>query len=135
MIKNKIHKILLVEDNHDCLDVIKSILELNEYSVYSAYNGRDAVKMAVNEKFDLIIIDYEMPVMNGIKAAKSIRESNKDVIIISISGRSDDEYINECYASGMNSHIHKDQIVNAIQNKAFEMLDDFINEGGQKTCN
>lgn len=85
MMKDKNCKVLLVEDNPGCSSAIKLLLERKEYIVSSAYNGLDAIIMAANEKFDLILIDYQMPLMDGIKAAKSIREIDKDVLILSIS--------------------------------------------------
>lgn len=89
MNKNKIRKILLVEDDTNCSSAMKFLLELNDYTVDIANNGFEAVIMAANEEFDLILMDNEMPVMNGLKAAKAIRETDKDVIIISISSRND----------------------------------------------
>ena len=126
MVKNKIRKILLVEDDSNCSSAMKLLLELKDYIVSIACNGLDAITMAASEKFDMILMDYQMPVMNGIEATKSIRETNKDVIIISISSRNDREYINECQACGMNSHIPKFFIVEAIENNLLEAYVDFM---------
>ncbi len=128
MTKYKIHKILLVEDNPGYLIAIKLLLELKGYVVCTANNEMDAVTMATNEKFDLILMDYQMPLMDGIRAAKLIRKTDKEVFIISISLRNDDEYIDKCRACGMNGHIPKGSIVKAIENSPFETVFDFLND-------
>ena len=128
--KNKIRKILLVEDDFDCAHALKFLLELDEYIVFIVNNGLDAVIMAAKEKFDLILMDYEMPVMDGIGAAGSIREQDKDVPIISISSRNETEYINSCYVCGMNGHIPKILISEVIKNNEFEAVVDQMIESG-----
>jgi len=128
MAKYKIRKILLVEDNPGYSIAIKLLLERKGYAICTANNEMDAATMATNEKFDLILMDYQMPLMDGIRSAKLIRETDKEVIIISISLRNDDEYIDECRACGMNGHIPKGSIIKAIENSPFETVFDFLND-------
>lgn len=123
-----IRKILLVEDNPGHSITIKLLLEFKGYIVCVANNELDAVTMAANENFDLILMDYQMPLMNGIRSAKLIRETDTDVFIISISSRNDKEYINECRACGMNGHIQKGVIIETIENSSFERVFDFLND-------
>lgn len=133
MNKNKIRKILLAEDDPNCSSAMKFLLELNNYTVNIANNGFEAVIMAANEEFNLILMDNEMPVMNGIKAAKAIRETDKDVIIISISSRNDREYINECQVCGMNGHVPKLIIAEVIKNNELDEAINFMIEDGRET--
>jgi len=128
MAKHIIRKILLVEDNPGYLIAIKLLLELKGYAVCTANNEMDAATMATSEKFDLILMDYQMPLMDGIRSAKLIRETDKDVFIISISLRNDDEYIDKCRACGMNGHFHKSAIIKTIENSPFKAVFDFLNE-------
>ncbi len=58
-------KILLIEDNKDMRENIKEILELANYSVFTAKNGKEGVEIAQKEKPDLIICDIMMPVLDG----------------------------------------------------------------------
>src|SRR5260370_42248225 len=67
-------RILVVEDNAINRDVATGILENMGCSVVTAPNGRSAVQLSMQEQFDLILMDCEMPVMNGFDATKRIRE-------------------------------------------------------------
>jgi type IV pilus assembly protein PilB len=58
-------KILIVDDNPVILKILKNILESQNYLTVSAHNGNEALKIAVQEKPDLIITDYLMPEMDG----------------------------------------------------------------------
>ena len=67
----------VVEDNAINRDVATGILENMGCSVVTAPNGRSAVQLTMQEQFDLILMDCEMPVMNGFDATKRIREIEK----------------------------------------------------------
>ncbi|AKA68307.1 response regulator [Clostridium scatologenes] len=66
--------ILLVEDDKLNQQVIERMLKEREYFVDIANNGSEAIKMYENKKYDVILMDIQMPVMNGIEATKIIRE-------------------------------------------------------------
>ncbi|MCP3940288.1 MAG: response regulator [Desulfobacteraceae bacterium] len=66
--------ILLVEDNKVNQRVVNSFLRKTNHTVTIANNGIEAVKIASKEKFDLILMDNQMPLMGGIEATKKIRE-------------------------------------------------------------
>jgi two-component system sensor histidine kinase/response regulator len=70
-------RILVVEDNAINRDVATGILENMGCSVVTAPNGRSAVQLSMQEPFDLILMDCEMPVMNGFDATRRIREIEK----------------------------------------------------------
>ena len=76
-------KILVVDDDHLGVKVIKMLLkdQLENVDIDEAFNGYEATKKAKDNHYDLILMDLEMPKMNGIEAAKAIR-SFSDVIII-----------------------------------------------------
>jgi len=66
--------VLIVEDNSINMRMIKDILERKGCLVLEAENGRLAISKYLNEKIDLILMDLQMPVMNGIEATKKIRK-------------------------------------------------------------
>jgi type IV pilus assembly protein PilB len=66
-------KILVVDDNPVILKILKNILESQNYLTVSAHNGNDALKIAVQEKPDLIITDYLMPEMDGMELITKLK--------------------------------------------------------------
>ena len=67
------HKILLVEDNEFNRMVARNTLERYGYSMDEAENGQLAVEMLKKKAYDLILMDMQMPVMDGFEAARHIR--------------------------------------------------------------
>lgn len=67
-------KILVVEDNGDIRENTTELLELSDYSVLTANNGKEGLDMALQETPDLILCDIRMPVMNGYNLLENIRK-------------------------------------------------------------
>ncbi len=72
------YRILLAEDNEINRKVASRMLERAGHTVVTAADGREAVAAQVREKFDLILMDVQMPVMDGIEATAAIRSAEKD---------------------------------------------------------
>lgn len=89
--------ILLVEDDHDIRVAVRQSLEMAQYQVHSAPNGRDALKLLKKHKPDLIILDMVMPLMDGEEflRSKSQDENLKDIPVILISAHEDKLKLNE----------------------------------------
>ncbi|MFA5182068.1 MAG: response regulator [Syntrophales bacterium] len=66
-------KVLVIEDNEQNLYLVKFILEKHGYEVCEARDGREGIEMAVTVKPDLILLDIQLPVMDGYAVAKIIR--------------------------------------------------------------
>ncbi|HPF18021.1 MAG: response regulator transcription factor [Bacillota bacterium] len=82
-------KILIVDDEEKIRDVIREYAEFNHHEVREAADGMEAVTMALNEDFDLIILDIMMPRLDGFTACKEIRRE-KDVPVIMLSARGEE---------------------------------------------
>jgi len=102
-------RILLVEDNDANLQVARELLEQAGLEVVTAANGLEAVELTVNERFDGILMDLQMPVMDGLTAAREIRKvsSAPDLPILAMTANVMAADREECLTAGMNDHIAK----------------------------
>jgi len=78
--------ILLVENDIELIQVYKEILELNEFDVQTALNGEEGVKKFKQTKPSLVIMDGDMPVLNGFEAFKQIKEIDKNANVVIVTG-------------------------------------------------
>jgi len=79
--------ILLVEDEENLHEALKLNLELEGYTVTSAYTGNEALKAVKDEYFDLIIMDIMLPEMDGISVTETIRLQNNEVPVLILSAK------------------------------------------------
>ncbi|MCQ2055371.1 MAG: response regulator [Fibrobacter sp.] len=104
-------KILLVEDNQMNQELAVSLLDSVGLTTMVANNGQEALDMLEENSFQLILMDLQMPVMDGLTATKSIRERSdvyfKNVPIIAMSARAFQKDKEECYDAGMNAYVVK----------------------------
>lgn len=108
--------ILLTEDNAMAAEIASEIIGMTGAKVTHAENGRIAYEMLIDSEpgeYDLVLMDIQMPVMNGYEAAKAIRDASTDrpdlakIPIIALSADAFAEDMKHAKASGMNAHIAK----------------------------
>ncbi|RUM44181.1 MAG: hypothetical protein DSY80_04690 [Desulfocapsa sp.] len=101
--------ILLVEDNIINQDVARAMLNQRRMNVDIAENGEQAVEMVKNGNYDCVLMDLQMPVMDGNTATRIIREElqNSRLPILAMTAKVLDSDIREALDSGMNCHIPK----------------------------
>lgn len=80
-------RILLVEDEAHLIDVIKLNLEMEDYIVKVAEDGRKALQLYNDQRFDLIILDLMLPNISGIQVCETIRVSDKKIPILILSAK------------------------------------------------
>lgn len=92
MKSNKSVKILIVDDEQDIIDLLTYNLKKERYEVVSAQNGKQALKAAILELPDLILMDVMMPEMDGIETCRQIRDraSLKNTPIVFLTARSEE---------------------------------------------
>ncbi len=66
-------KILIVEDNERNLKLVRDVLQVKGYQTLEAVTGEDGVKLAIEQKPDLVLMDIQLPGMNGIEALGQLR--------------------------------------------------------------
>src|SRR5580692_3288122 len=100
--------ILLVEDNEMNRLVATTILQGYGVAVTEAFNGAEALKQLRSGSFDLVLMDVQMPVMNGYEATRVIRrEINPGIPIIAVTANAIKGENLKCLAAGMNAYISK----------------------------
>lgn len=100
-------KILVVEDEKDLARAIRAILEFSKYSVTIAYNGQEALDEVRKQKFDVILMDVMMPIMDGITALKEMRKTGINTPIIMLTAKSQIDDKVEGLDSGANDYLTK----------------------------
>jgi DNA-binding NtrC family response regulator len=83
--------ILIVEDDNDLCGIYKEILELYGFDVKIAVNGLEGVEKFKETKPSLVIMDADMPVLDGYKAFKQIKEIDNNAQVIIVTGFADNE--------------------------------------------
>ncbi|WP_150137653.1 response regulator [Candidatus Enterovibrio escicola] len=102
-------KILLVEDNLINQEVAKGILEQFNPTIHVADNGQIALDMIKKQPFDMVLMDMQMPVMDGVTATKKIREIKElaELPIVAMTANAMERDVNQCREAGMNGHVSK----------------------------
>lgn len=101
-------RILAVEDNELNRMVLQVILKKCEVVVSIAHNGQEAIKLIQEQEFDLVLMDVQMPIVDGLEATKYIREELKlSTPIIGLSANAMREEVEICKQAGMNDYLVK----------------------------
>jgi|GEM_PF-2528848 len=150
-------KILLAEDNEINQEIVSGLLENSSIELDIAKNGKEAVEKFKENRYTLILMDIQMPIMDGYEATKIIRELDKNIPIIAITANAMKEDIKKSEKYGMNSHINKpieveelyetilkytpqeyidrNGVYPKIKNKIFYKLRDALKSRRPKRCN
>jgi CheY-like chemotaxis protein len=116
--ERKVH-VLLVEDNLLNQKLASFILKKIGCHAEIASNGLEALEMIGKQNYDLILMDIQMPVMDGLQASMAIRkELRLDVPIVALTANTFHEDVENCFNAGMNDHLGKpykeEQLVHMI---------------------
>lgn len=100
-------RLLIAEDDPDLVQLMDLFLSRAGYSLEFAGNGRDAVELALNGSHDLVILDLNMPVMDGITAVQKLREGGFDGPVVALTGATLDEDRLHAIAAGFDGFVTK----------------------------
>ncbi|WP_374328602.1 response regulator [Azonexus sp.] len=99
--------ILLVEDNPINQEVARDLLEAVGVVIDVAANGAEAIDCVLNTHYDLILMDMQMPVMDGLTATRKLRDEGCSAPILAMTANAFGEDRRRCLEAGMNDHIAK----------------------------
>lgn len=100
-------RILLTEDKEINQLIVLGLLEESGLEVDIANNGQEAIRKCSEQQYSLILMDIEMPIMNGYDATLMIRKQDKDIPIIALTSNGTKEDIHRTKSVGMNEHLLK----------------------------
>lgn len=103
-------KVLVAEDSSVIQNLLKKILLFENCKITSAKDGQSVLDKFEAEDFDLVIMDINLPVLNGLEATKRIRSGKTKKAktpIIGISGNAKNLPVSDFYEAGMNDYIQK----------------------------
>jgi len=100
-------KILLIEDNIINQDIILGLVENSGIIVDIANNGKEGVEKFKENKYELILMDLQMPIMDGYEATRIIRELDSNIPIIALTANAMKEDAQRTKEVGMNEHLNK----------------------------
>ena len=101
------HKILIVEDEPEIVNLISKQLDDEKYEVTVAYDGQKALELIQKEHFDLLSLDIMLPSVDGLTLCDEVRKRHKDSMIIIISALDLDEQKERAYLLGADDYIAK----------------------------
>ena len=102
-------RVLVVEDNEVNQKLLARILEKQGCRYDLAINGLEAVEMVKRERYDLILMDYLMPILDGVEATKEIRKlfSRRELPIVAVTANASVQDRQKCMEAGMDDYITK----------------------------
>ncbi len=124
-----IQSVLIVEDNLMNQEVLKELLLDFNVSIFVAGNGLEAVDAVKQQSFSIVLMDIQMPVMNGYESARKIRELGHEMPIIAITANALKGVKDKCLQAGMNDFMTKPVDVPAFMNKITFWLNTDSGEG------
>lgn len=104
-------KVLVAEDSSVIQNLTKKILQIQNYQISSVKNGEQVLKQLENENFDIILMDINMPIMDGMECAKKIRalddKEKSETPIIAITGNAKNYSMDDFKSVGINEYLPK----------------------------
>jgi CheY-like chemotaxis protein/two-component sensor histidine kinase len=101
------HRILVVDDNRDAADMLATLLEHAGHEVATAYDGFEALERASAFRPELVILDIGMPRLNGYDTARRMRERDRDVRLVALTGWGEDADRRRSTEAGFDAHLVK----------------------------
>ena len=113
------HRVLVVDDDKVLQESVRQALQFHHFGVDVADNGRQAVSAVYREKYDLVVMDVNMPEMDGIEALKKIKASDPSASVIMCSAMGQQAMVIEAIQSGAKDFIVKpfqaDRVIESIR--------------------
>ena len=129
-------RLLLIEDEHKIAQALKSGLEMERYAVDICYDGEDGLNTALNDEYDLILLDVMLPVLDGIEVCKQLRKANNHTPILMLTAKDQDRDIIAGLDNGADDYLAKPfsfevllARINALLRRPHDKLEEILTAG------
>lgn len=120
----ELKKVLIAEDSSVIQNLTRRILQIQNYQIHSAKNGLKVLEMLETEDFDIILMDINMPLMDGMECAQKIRKlgntKKAQIPIVAITGNAKNYSMEDFNSVGINDYLQKplnfDALVETVKN-------------------
>ena len=125
------HVILVVEDNERNLKLLRDVLEYAGYDVRAARTGEDGIALAVKEPPDLVLMDLQLPGIDGTEALRRLRENPRtaDIPVVAVTAQAMKQDRERALEAGFNGYIEKPLSVRAFP----DQVRGFLSGGAEGT--
>src|ERR1700761_1843641 len=100
-------RVLLVDDDREVAEYVRRDLEEESFSVVAVHDGASALRLAVSQAFDIIVLDVMMPFLNGLEVTRTLRRQNIQTPILLLTGRDAPEEIVRGLDAGADDYLTK----------------------------
>ena len=104
-------RVLVAEDSSVIQNLTKKILQMQSFDIFSVKNGKQVLDLLQDQSFDIILMDINMPVMDGMECSRNIRALldpvKSQIPIIAITGNAQNYSIDEFKEAGINDYLPK----------------------------
>lgn len=117
-------KVLIADDQEIVCEGLKKILQSDpELKVIgTAHNGQQALELIEHQRPDLVLMDLQMPIMNGVQAIRQLRKTDPDLPVLVLTTYTDDKWLFDAIRAGANGYLLKDrprqELIDAIKGTA-----------------
>jgi two-component system, cell cycle response regulator DivK len=120
------HVILVVEDNERNLKLLRDVLEYAGFDVRVARTGEDGIALAVGEPPDLVLMDLQLPGIDGMEALRRLRESPRtaDIPVVAVTAQAMKQDRERALEAGFNGYVEKPISVRAFPDQVRGFLSD-----------
>ena len=116
------HKLLVVDDENDICDFVKTFFKDRGFHVFTALSGEEALSIAKKERPDLVLLDIKMKGMDGLATLKHIKDLDRSIKIIMVTALEDQDKMHEAYKLGACDYITKPLILDYLEHTVLKNL-------------
>lgn len=122
-----LRKMLIVDDEIEICEFLKSFFEDRDFKVMTGHSGEEAIEKAATFQPDVVLLDIQMPGMDGLKALKKIKEDHPKIKVIMVTAVETEDKIEEAMRYGADNYITKPLSLEYLEKDVRDKISLFVN--------